>query len=112
MTKYHDADFGIAIDNRGAIAALELAAIRGDFDGYKEAMPLAFGHLAQKKHDKAVDNLYERALKECERLMDLNTPKTNAQLNAWSEIVGSYEDRKYPELERANKGVLDIDGSK
>ena len=89
----HPADIGIRLDNAGLFAALELAGMRGDLDGFKRALQQSYGPLAERMYNKAADDYYEYALKQAWSYMDAESEADIASLKFWTTIVEQHESR-------------------
>ena len=86
----HDADIGIRLDNAGLFAAMELAGLRGDLEGFKRALQQSYGPAAKRVYHKLVDDYYEFILKQVWGLMDANNEK---RLVFWATLAENHEKR-------------------
>ncbi len=102
----HNADVAIRLQNAGPFAALKLAAERGDIELFRNALRQTYSlpHVCQRVFDQTIDDAYEYAISEVERLMDsayiarlVNSIDGNEKtLSAWVDVVQSYEKRHHP----------------
>ena len=92
-----DRDVLIAVDKLSPESAMILAASRGlSVDDYKAALKKTYVFLWEKVYVRVVDNMYQYAVSEVERLIELDSEKTNVQLEFWATIAEDYEDKHFP----------------
>lgn len=89
----HKADIGIRLERAGPFAAMQLAATRGDLEGYKQALKRSYGPLAKSVFEKTIDQAYEYALKETERLNEDNAELAPNTLVFWKAIIENHDKR-------------------
>ena len=89
----HNADIYMRLNNKGAFAAMELAGLRGDLEGFKDALQSSYGPVAERVYHKTIDAHYDFILKQAEALMDAETTEEEASLVFWATLAENHEKR-------------------
>ena len=84
--------------NKGHRAVMICAGSFGAMAEYKRALAITYGlkRVAKRVFQTTVDQAYDFAMQEVEKLMEYDDPKHNRQLEFWGEVVKDYDDRHIP----------------